>query len=386
MIEQQKLDRLDRHLDTRDRPAVWFLRPQNVAWLGDGADVVVDRGSDVGVAAMGYDGETVRAVAPNNEADRMRTEEFPDRVSVATYPWHDTSLLEAVAAESAPDAVVDVPSVPERDAIDVAPLRLPLTSRDRDKLADASRDAAAAVETVGRTIEPTDTERDAAGRLREELWRNDLESPVALVGGAERAPRHRHFAPTDERLGAYALLTVVAERDGLHVAVTRTVAFDAPDWLEDRHRAASRVAATAVAATREQADVDDRTADTDSRTADTDDRAVDTGGRAADVFRAIQDAYEAVGWAGEWERHHQGGAIGFESREWTATPGDETPVESPAPYAWNPTVEGAKSEDTVFVGDDGVDVLTDTGSWPARTYEAADRDFELELPAILHRT
>ncbi|MFC6763996.1 aminopeptidase P family protein, partial [Natrinema soli] len=96
-------------------------------------------------------------------------------------------------------------------------------------------------------------------------------------------------------------------------------------------------------------------------------------------------AYAAVGWEGEWQHHHQGGAIGFESREWMATPSDDALVEIPAPYAWNPTVQGTKTEDTVLVSPTDVDVVTDTGSWPTAEYAAVDADLRLELPTPLSR-
>jgi hypothetical protein len=52
-------------------------------------------------------------------------------------------------------------------------------------------------------------------------------------------------------------------------------------------------------------------------------------------------------------------------------------------YAWNPTVQGAKSEDTVLVTDDGFEVLTDTGQWPATVVDAYDYEAVLERPDVL---
>lgn len=95
------------------------------------------------------------------------------------------------------------------------------------------------------------TEREATASLVARLIEKGFEVPVALVGGATRAVQHRHLTPTDENLGEFCHLTVVAARSGRNVAVTRTVAFDPPSWLADRHRLASRVAASAVTATRE---------------------------------------------------------------------------------------------------------------------------------------
>ncbi|WP_408960330.1 M24 family metallopeptidase [Natrinema sp. 74] len=363
-VSDQKLTRLDEYMAEQAVTELWFLRPANVAWLA-GGNSTVDRAADIGVAALGYDGDAVRALTSNNEADRFREEELPPAVPIETFDWHESSLEKAVAQESADRASADVPTVPGVAPVDASQLRLPFTEHDRQILEQAGRATADAVETVARAVSPGDTERAVAGRLRDELWERGLESPVVLVGGAERSQRHRHFTPTNEPLGEYALLTVVAVDRGVNVAVTRTVDFDAPAWLRERHDDASRVAATAVAATRDAATVDD--------------------GTVGDVFAEIQRAYAAVGWDDEWRRHHQGGAIGFESREWTATPSADTPVETPAPYAWNPTVQGAKAEDTVLVSSAGVDAVTDTGSWPTKTYEAVGRDLRVDLPTPLSR-
>jgi len=162
---------------------------------------------------------------------------------------------------------------------------------------------------------------------------------------------------------------VTAQRAGLHASCTRTVAFDPPSWLAERHEAAARVETTALAATQ--------------TAAASDSRAGDNGGTAGDVFAAIQDAYDAVGHDGEWEHHHQGGAAGFAGREWIATPDHDAPVEAPMAYAWNPTVQGAKSEDTALVTDEEIEPLTATDRWPTTTVSAVDRDVELERPDVL---
>lgn len=77
-------------------------------------------------------------------------------------------------------------------------------------------------------------------------------------------------------------------------------------------------------------------------------------GTAGDVFEAIQAAYDQLGYPGEWENHHQGGTLGYVSREWTAAPNHDALVKLPMTYGKNPTVEGAKSEDGVLAIKDGV--------------------------------
>jgi hypothetical protein len=111
----------------------------------------------------------------------------------------------------------------------------------------------------------------------------------------------------------------------------------------------------------------------------------DAVGTAADVFEAVQEAYDAVGWPDEWREHHQGGAAGYAGREWIATPTSTEPVYLPQGYAWNPTVQGAKSEGTVLIGPDGgIERLTTTGDWPTIEVDAVDDDLTIERPAIDH--
>jgi Xaa-Pro aminopeptidase len=357
-----KRERLERSLGARDLDSIWFARPNAFAWL-TGGNNVVDREGDAGVAAVGFDGE-FRAVANNIEADRIAAEELPDLddVSVERFPWHEASLAEAIADRTEDERAAADIDVPGLEGVDPTELRQPLTERDRERYRELGRETATVLESVCRELEPDDTEREVTSALRVGLAARGIEAPVALAGGSERAQRYRHYTPTEAELGDYALVSVTAERGGLHASCTRAVAFDPPDWLGERHRAAARVEATALAATRE---------------------AATEGGTAGDVFDSIREAYAAVGHDGEWKRHHQGGAAGFASREWIAMPDYEAPVRSPMAYAWNPTVQGAKSEDTALVTETEIEVLTETDEWPTLAATAVDREFELERPAVL---
>jgi len=361
-----KRERLDALLAERDLDAVWFGRPNSVAWL-TGANAVVDREDDLGVVAVGYDGDGLQAVTNNVEADRLRAEEFSDDVSVTAFEWYESSLAETVADHSPTPAAADF-DVPGFESVDASPLRQPLTDSDVETYRELGRQTATAVEAVCRELQPGDTESEVASALRVALSARGIEAPVVLAGGAERARAYRHYTPTDAELGEYALVSVTAQRDGLHASATRTVAFASEMSeasladLRERHDAARRVEATALGATRE---------------------AADAGGDASDVFDAIRDAYEAVGHPDEWREHHQGGAAGFAGREWFATPDADDPVTAPMAYAWNPTVQGAKSEDTVLVADGEFEVLTDTGRWPTTAVAAQGDDATVERPDVL---
>ena len=355
-----KRARIADELTDRSLEELWLLRPENVAWFAGGT-VVVDVASDIGVAAVGIpvdEDDPVRLLAPNNEIERVRDEELPALeaagidVDVERYEWHESSLPSAVAGRRRSPAGADVP-IEGLTAVDPSPLRTPLPEAELERYRRNCRETTRAVEAVGTDLTPETTEREAAAALRSELARRGFAAPVVLVGGSDRALEQRHFTPTEAPLDRFGHLTVVAERGGHNVAVTRTVAFDPPAWLRERHEGACRVAATAAAATLE---------------------AARTGGTAGDVFDAMRRAYDAVGYPDEWRRHHQGGAIGYESREWTAGPESTTAVPAPLTYAWNPTIQGAKCEDTILVDEDGIDVVTSTGEWPTNGYDAVGFD------------
>lgn len=355
--------RLDQYLRDETLESVWFAEPNSFAWLTAGGNNVVDRDSSIGIAAAGYDGSRVRVVTDTIEAARLADEELADGIDLETFPWYEQTLAEAVASLAATPAAADF-DVSRFEPIDPGVLRQPLTPSQREAYRALAVAVAEAVETAGRTAHAADTELEVAATIRRLLECRDISTPVVLVGGSERAQTYRHYTPTTAELGAYALMSVTAERDGLYASCTRTIAFDPPAWLSDRTHDAMRVEATALAATRQVGTA---------------------GGTASDVFAGIQEAYTAVGWDGEWQHHHQGGAAGYAGREWIATPTHEAPVVLPMAYSWNPTIQGAKSEDLHLVTADAVEPLTVTGDWPTREVTAATDDLTLRRHAVLER-
>jgi Xaa-Pro aminopeptidase len=355
-----RFDRLNQLLAEQDLEAVWFAQPNSFAWLTGGDNTIEDNPS-VGDAAAGYAGEDIEIITSNIEAGRILEEEVPPEISISSYDWYASSLASAVAERSPSPAAADF-DVPGFDSIDISHLRQPLTDEDIDQYRSLGRETAEIVESRCRTLSPEMTEQEVVGVMRKALTERGIEVPVALVGGAERAQQYRHFTPTEAQLGEYGIITLCTLKAGLCISITRTVAFDPPTWLTDRHHAAARVQSSALAAT----------------------QAVGTqNGTAGDVFDAIQGAYATVGYPDEWQLHHQGGAGGYATREWIATPDSEATVTLPMGYAWNPTVQGAKCEDTVLVTSDGFEILTKTGEWPTTSVDAVGYDVSLPQHDVL---
>jgi antitoxin VapB len=204
---------------------------------------------------------------------------------------------------------------------------------------------------------PGQTEHVIASHMARELVSRGAQAVVLLVATDERIFRFRHPLPTDKVLDRYAMLILCGRKWGLVCSVTRLVHFGSlPDEVRAKAESTARVDATFIGATR-------------------------PGRAVRDVFADGLAAYAAEGFPDEWRLHHQGGAAGYEPREFLGTPDEGEPVVEGQAYAWNPSITGTKSEDTVLVGPEECEVITEIPGWPLYRVEVGGR--EIARPAIL---
>ena len=143
------------------------------------------------------------------------------------------------------------------------------------------------------------------------------------------------------------MLVFCARRHGLYANLSRFVFFRSPTHEDRRLR---DVVATAEAAAFE---------------------ASQPGAMLSAVYAALADAYERAGFPAECTKHHQGGTTGYLAREALATPTCTVTIEPSTALAWNPSVAGAKIEDTVVRDATALEILTVDPEWPF--FEHADR-------------
>jgi Xaa-Pro dipeptidase len=73
---------------------------------------------------------------------------------------------------------------------------------------------------------------------------------------------------------------------------------------------------------------------------------------------------------------------GYAPREVTSTPSSITgPILAGQVFAWNPSIRGAKSEDTILVCQGCNEILTETGEWAC--FEIGVGEQAVRRPAIL---
>ena len=272
-------------------------------------------------------------------------------------PWYGTnSEADALLAGKAIGSDGGHPGSVDLTA-EIAALRVPRTQTEIARFQALGKACAAAMDSAIRQVRPGLTEMEIAGLLASAAYANGALPIVNLIATDERIFRFRHPLPTGKKLERYAMLVLCGRRQGLVASVTRLVHFGPlSDELRRKQQACAEVDATFISATR-------------------------PGARLAGVFAQAQAAYARTGFADEWQLHHQGGPAAYEPREFVATPDATHTVLQGEVYAWNPSITGVKSEDTILVGAERNEVLTTISGWPMLTVQANGETWE--RPAIL---
>jgi len=345
-----KKGKVRRLLDELGLDGILIKRQGNFAWLTAGARNLVGIATEVGASAALITRDGAHILANAIEAPRLIEEEGIEAqgYAVHTYPWH-TDREAALAHELAGGKLgADVPMA---GAVDVAkalaPLRYAMTPWEVERYKDVGTETARAIEETTAEIRPGDKECAVIGRLAARLWERGLDYITTFCAADDRIARFRHPLATDRRVEKRAMLCVNARKRGLIISLTRFVQFGpVPADLRRRYDATVGVDCTLMAHTV-------------------------PGLPAADAFRKGLEAYAEAGFADEIELHHQGGAIGYEGRDYKVTFDSPFIVQENQAFAWNPSITGAKSEDTMLATVDGPVVLSPPDTFPVLEMEVA---------------
>jgi Xaa-Pro aminopeptidase len=326
---------LEQLMDRLGLGAVLLRRSVNFAWYTGGADNRVDHASPFGVADVLVTSEAECILTTNIEAPRMRDEQTSS-FEVVEHPWYEDES--AAIREVAGDAALgtDFPLDGALDVSDeIAPLRYVLDPDALERYRRVGADAAAAVAQAADSLEPGMSEYEAAANLAAACRRRGLFSSVLLAAADDRIARYRHPIPYGAQIERRAMLVVSAERGGLYANITRIVQLDKPDAeLEQRQDACELI----LGRMRQE--------------------ATRPGRKLADAFADCRRFYAEAGFPDEWMLHHQGGMTGYASREIIATPQTHQEIRVGQAFAWNPSVTGAKAEETFVLSEGGPEVIT----------------------------
>ncbi len=356
---EQKQSRIKTLLAESNLDALLLQCVSSFAWATGGAASYINTADIKGVASLLITPTGRYLITNNIEAPRFEQEEQLKQQGweFCVAGWHETQPIITELTQGLRLGADGLYPNAKNLSTEVASLRAALTPEEGERFRVLGRLCAAAMNDAIQAVRPGQTEYEIAGVLAQAAESRGVQAIVNLIATDERIFAFRHPLPTTKKLERYAMLVLCGRRQGLVCSITRFIHFGRlPDELRRKAEAVAEVDAQFLAATR-------------------------PGRTLGAIFQQAVSAYVRVGFPNEWTRHHQGGLAGYEPRERVATFDVTDQVAVGQTYAWNPSITGAKSEDTLLVGESGNEILTAIPGWPAIAVNIEGQT--IERPAIL---
>lgn len=337
----------------RLRGTDWF------AWATAGASHTVLLTAETGVAELLVTGQDAWILTDEIEAQRLKDEELPSNFKLHINPWADAAARESFVhdATDGGEIVSDRPISVERSIPpSLQAYKRVLMPAELERYRQVGQKASTAMTEVLQAAKPTWTEYQLAGAGAEALWSRGLHPALTLVAGERRLPLYRHATPTAEKIGRQAMLVFCARRYGLYANLTRFVCFGTlSDEQAQLHCYVREIEAVVLNLCQSITTLDA-------------------------VYYALAQAYEQHGFPNAIREHHQGGTTGYLAREIVANPTTTDTLTAGVALAWNPSLSGAKVEDTFVILNDGkLDNLTFDPNFPSVEVEGRLRAVPLEI-------
>ncbi|MGB7170002.1 MAG: M24 family metallopeptidase [Acidobacteriaceae bacterium] len=338
----EKHSRMTALMDQNDWNAILFRRHENIAWATAGrVEARVGLGTETAVCSLLFTREGRRYyIAPNNEAARLSDEEFAGLgFEPAIYPWTEDGAADLAHQHGGPEIGADA-AQPGFYPWNFTALRAPLLAEEVERFRALGGVVAASTTRILKGLAPGVSEDEMAARVAADLLAQHITPTVLLMATDERIFRYKHAVPRKGILKKYGMLNLCARRHGMVVSITRFVHFGAmPAELAANFERAARVNAALLHASR-------------------------AGATSAQLYAVAAQGYADAGFPDQIAKHHQGGPCGYLERDWLAKPDGTQVLQSTQGLAWNPSLHGAKTEDTALLRDGSIEVLTATPDLP----------------------
>jgi Xaa-Pro aminopeptidase len=319
----------------------------------------VNKGSETAVASLLVTANRVSVFFNSSEKFRIPDEELSNLpFDVVDYSWNedaDAFIKKQIAGlKVASDACV--PGT-EMRAGDLARLFYAHTEEEIERYRKIGSQSTVVMESAARLASPGQTEYGIAGSVTGALMSAGFQVPVCLIASDERLLKYRHPIPTAKVVGHIVMVAVTVQKFGLNVSISRIVSFGPlSDETRRKQDAVVRIDANLIASTV-------------------------PGVKVGDIVKSARRSYEKEGYSGDFELHHQGGAMGYAVRYYCAPEHDSNVVADHQAFSWNPTIAGVKSEDTCLVLGNTQEIVSRSGSWPQIKVDVGGR--VIERPDIL---
>ncbi len=343
---------------------ILLKKQANFSWITGGSINMVPVITELGFTSILITEHEKFLIADRIEALRNMEEEGLQNLGyvLLDYEWfeyREQELVKKIVPETE-KVGCDVPAYGLRNVGEaIKKLRFSLTPGEIERYLWLGERVSQAIESVLLDLKPGQTEAEVTGELARLLWKDRID-PVGYQAAAdERAYRYRHPIPTERKIKQYLMLCVMARKWGLMTTITRLAHFGKiPEKLRQQYRDNVYIECAMLAHTR-------------------------PGVKVAEIFQKTCNLYEELGYHNEWKLHHQGGAMGYDVRDYIAHGASEEVVQEKQAFCWNPSISGTKSEDGFIVHQDGFHFITHPVLFPSLRIELEGSVFE--RPDILEK-
>jgi Xaa-Pro aminopeptidase len=328
------------------------LDPDNFAWLSSGAAArgVLDPAA---LPALYYSPDQRWLIASNTDSQRLFDEELDGLgFQLKQWPWHgdreqllaDLCHGRAVACD-APRAGLKPVGEPLRR------WRRVLSVYEQACLSTLGEIVSHALEATCRSLNPNDTEREAAGQLYHRLVHRGAQPILVQAAADGRLRRYRQCGYTALPIQQSCVLRVTARKYGLCATASRSFCFGEPDpGFRKEHEAACKVSATYIASSWPDA-------------------------MPRQILATGRYVYRITGFEHEWRVAPQGFVTGRVPVELNLSPHTDELFQKNWAVSWDATIGSASSCDTFLLSEEGPVSMTPTEFWPLKRIRVQGAEF-----------
>ena len=340
----EKLNRVRKLMCEENLEAILLTSTPNFFWITGGKNGFVDKATQDAAVKVLITADKAYVICNSSERYRVMEEELTDEsFTLIDFLWHEDEAeilrpyLEGKRVGS-DSGIYGTEKIGDK----IQKLRYVLTDEEEARMRKIGSECAQILEDCVREIHPGETELEAAGRVTGRLVAKGYQVPVCLVASDERMYKYRHPLPTEKKIEKYAMIAICGQKYGLTISISRIISFGpVPEEIQKKYEALLKIDAAYIAHTL-------------------------PGVLYKDVLEKGYEAYKEQGYEQDFHLHHQGGALGYLTRDYCTNERTEEVVYAHQGYSWNPTIAGVKLEDTYIIQETGQEIVSDTGNWVYR--------------------
>ena len=351
----EKKKRIKTLMDSLSLDAILLKRQCNFSWITCGGTNQVSIATDTGAASILITSGEEYVICNNIEAPRIEKEEklSEQGYKIRSFKWYEDreeNIINEIVKGGEIGCDISFPGT-KNISQSLNPLRYSLTPWEVERYKEVGYLTSKAIEETALTIKPGDKECEIIGRLAERLWANRLDYITTFCAADERSANFRHPLATEKKVNQRVMLCVNARKWGLIISLTRFVQFGKiPEEIKKKYQDNVHIDCVMMSNTI-------------------------PGRPVLEAFKKSLEAYQEMGYPEEYQLHHQGGAIGYTGRDYRVNFQTNEIIQENQGFAWNPSITGSKSEDTMLATSDGPVLLSKPVIFPTLKIKGGEHTF-----------